>query len=116
MYAARGDVSNDPMMNGERTTQTIALSTSVSPATVFDIGANVGDWTASLLEASRKLRVSASVHELSPARKRLKCFPSASQILRTSLCQQSLLSARRYRNHACVWGRSWNEQPGGASG
>ena len=66
MYAARGDVSNDPMMNGERTTQTIALSTSVSPATVFDIGANVGDWTASLLEASRKLRVSASVHAFEP--------------------------------------------------
>ncbi len=66
MYAARGDVGNDPAMNGERTAQEAALRASVSPVTVFDIGANIGEWSADLLEVAHNLDVRVSVHAFEP--------------------------------------------------
>ena len=65
---ARGDVRNDYAFNGERIVQGVALRTAVAPATVFDVGANKGDWTAGLLEISGNLRVPAHVHDFEPSR------------------------------------------------
>ena len=72
MYAARGDVANDSAMNGERITQDTALRASAPPATIFDVGANVGEWSASLLEAARNLHVSVSVHAFEPCSETFK--------------------------------------------
>ena len=49
--AARGDVPNDPTTNGERMVQGIAMQLDPTP-TVFDVGANIGDWTASMLQVA----------------------------------------------------------------
>jgi FkbM family methyltransferase len=68
MYAARGDIDNDPRTNGESAVMTAALSSAASPATVFDVGANVGDWTATLLKISGTLQVLTSVHAFEPCR------------------------------------------------
>lgn len=66
MYAARGDFGNDLTVNGERMTQSAALRTSTSPATILDIGAHLGEWTASLLEISSALQIPARVHAFEP--------------------------------------------------
>jgi FkbM family methyltransferase len=58
---ARGDVPNDPATNGEHMVQEVALRLA-SPAVVFDVGANVGDWTASLLAFGKPV----SVHAFEP--------------------------------------------------
>jgi len=68
MRAARGDVGNDPSINGEHLVQTVALSTAVSSAVIFDVGANVGEWTGSLLEISRVLQIPVRVHAFEPCR------------------------------------------------
>jgi FkbM family methyltransferase len=68
MHAARGDVANDPLSNGESMVQTVALRTAVSPATIFDVGANVGEWTADLLELSGSLQIPSHVYAFEPCR------------------------------------------------
>jgi len=64
MRTARGDVANDPAVNGERTTQEAALRVSVPPVTIFDVGANMGEWSASLLESAHNQHV--NVHAFEP--------------------------------------------------
>lgn len=66
MRATRGDVANCQSINGERTVQTVALRTSVSSSTIFDVGANVGNWTASLLEIAESVGIGARVHAFEP--------------------------------------------------
>jgi len=71
MYAARGEVDNtpfDPLLNGESMMQTVSVRTAVSPAIILDVGANVGDWTASLLEISGDLRILVQAHAFEPCR------------------------------------------------
>src|ERR1700684_3733568 len=59
MYEARFDVMNDPANNGEPYLQRLVLH-AVSNPVVFDVGANVGDWTAMLLtNAGRDITVHA---------------------------------------------------------
>lgn len=66
MRAARGDVTNDPQSNGEQMLQEHVLRTSASPATVFDVGANLGHWTASLLRLAGEMHVAVNVHAFEP--------------------------------------------------
>jgi FkbM family methyltransferase len=66
MYTARGDVENSPRSNGESMVTTVALGTAASPATIFDVGANVGDWTANLLEISDTIQIQTRVHAFEP--------------------------------------------------
>ena len=71
LYTARGEVDNtpfNPLLNGESMVQTVSLRTAVSPAIMFDVGANVGDWTANLLEISGTLRIPIQVHAFEPCR------------------------------------------------
>jgi FkbM family methyltransferase len=68
MRAARGDVANDPLSNGEHIVQTLALRTAVPPATVFDVGANVGEWTGNLLDISATLQIPSRVYAFEPCR------------------------------------------------
>ena len=68
MRAARGDVKNKYKYNGEKMVQTVALRASVPPATILDVGANVGDWTAGLLEIAGKLHRTAHVHVFEPCK------------------------------------------------
>jgi FkbM family methyltransferase len=48
--------------------QTVSVRTAVSPAIIFDVGANVGDWTANLLEISGDLQIPIQVHAFEPCR------------------------------------------------
>jgi len=68
MRAARGDVANDPLSNGERIVQTVALRTAVPPVTVFDVGANVGGWTSNLLDISASLQIPPRIYAFEPCR------------------------------------------------
>jgi FkbM family methyltransferase len=61
---ARGDVRSDPRTNGEMLVQKVAMNLSRSPSVVFDVGANRGDWTASLLSHSNGKQV--TVHAFEP--------------------------------------------------
>jgi FkbM family methyltransferase len=69
MNGARGDVLNDPATNGEKMVQEVALSLA-SPAVVFDVGANLGDWTASLLSFGKPV----SVHAFEPCEGTYECL------------------------------------------
>ena len=66
MRAARADVSNDLVSNGEKFVQAIALQSNARPVTVFDVGANVGCWTDSLVKSAHSLQVPVSVHAFEP--------------------------------------------------
>ena len=66
MRAARGDVANDPQSNGEQMVQEQVLRASESHAIVFDISANVGNWTASLLRFADEMKVPVDVHAFEP--------------------------------------------------
>jgi len=63
MYEARFDVPNDPASNGELYLQSAVLR-HVPKAIVFDVGANIGDWTASLL---KQCHTDAAVHAFEPS-------------------------------------------------
>ena len=60
--AARGDVPNDPATNGEWLVQGIAIQIDPTP-TVFDVGANIGDWTASMLQVAGSRNISIYAFE-----------------------------------------------------
>lgn len=64
---ARFDVPNDLTVNGEQIVQRVALSRSSAEAqpVVFDVGANVGNWTRSLLTQSG-VPPSLRVHAFEP--------------------------------------------------
>src|ERR1700691_2910494 len=62
--AARGDVRSDPRTNGEMLVQKAAMDLSRAPSVVFDVGANRGDWTASLLGHAKGKEV--TVHAFEP--------------------------------------------------
>jgi|WetSurMetagenome_2_1015567.scaffolds.fasta_scaffold201694_2 FkbM family methyltransferase len=69
MCVARGDVDNTSFeLNGESLIQELSLRTAVSPATVFDVGANVGLWTANLLKIAADLDRPVFVHAFEPCR------------------------------------------------
>jgi len=67
MSEARFDVSNDPACNGERQVQATILGDGQRgrKTVVFDVGANVGDWTCALLEQAVDL-VTLDVHAFEP--------------------------------------------------
>jgi len=60
--AARGDVNNNLLTNGERIVQSTAMQLDQIP-TVFDIGANIGDWTASMLQVAGGRNISIYAFE-----------------------------------------------------
>ncbi len=67
MNEARFDVPNNPTCNGERLVQT-ALLHHAQPGrktVVFDVGANVGDWTCAILEQAKDL-ADLEVHAFEP--------------------------------------------------
>jgi FkbM family methyltransferase len=80
MRAARADVDNDLVSNGEKLVQTVALQSKVSPVTVFDVGANVGRWTDSLVESAHSLQVPVRVHAFEPCQ---ETFAELSERIRT---------------------------------
>lgn len=65
--AARGEVTNSYQCNGEKMAQTVALRTAVAPAVIFDVGANIGDWTDGLLQISADLHIPAHVYSFEPS-------------------------------------------------
>ena len=67
MRAARGDVANDTSSNGEQFVQRVALRISAPPATIIDVGANVGNWTAAVLDLAHDLEVPLRVHAFEPS-------------------------------------------------
>jgi FkbM family methyltransferase len=65
---SRRELLNDPDWNGEYALQGWMLSTLEQPGIFMDVGANIGDWTASLLEkAARAGRAGLLVHAFEPA-------------------------------------------------
>lgn len=83
MNEARLDFANDPNANGEREAQEAILNCFNGRAcVVFDVGANVGDWTRSLLGLAEERQISVSVHAFEPSlatseilRRRLSSMP-----------------------------------------
>ncbi len=67
MNEARFDVPNDPACNGERLVQATVLRYAQPGAKtiVFDVGANVGDWTCAILEQANDL-AGLQVHAFEP--------------------------------------------------
>jgi FkbM family methyltransferase len=67
MSEARFDVPNDPACNGEREVQATVLRYGEPgrKTVVFDVGANVGDWTCALLEQAAGL-ATLDVHAFEP--------------------------------------------------
>jgi FkbM family methyltransferase len=67
MNEARFDVPNDPACNGERLVQATVLryARSDNKTVVFDVGANVGEWTYSILEQADDL-AGLQVHAFEP--------------------------------------------------
>ncbi len=67
MSEARFDVPNDPAGNGERGVQATVLRYRQPgrKTVVFDVGANVGDWTCALLEQAADL-ATLDVHAFEP--------------------------------------------------
>lgn len=76
MYEAMFDVLNDPETNGEKTLQKIVLEHTAKPM-VFDIGANVGDWTGMLLD---QVKAPIEAHAFEPV-------PGTFEILRKNLAR-----------------------------
>ena len=66
MHAARGDIANNPLSNGETMVQEVALRTAIPPATILDVGANVGEWTGDLLAISSDLHIPSRVYSFEP--------------------------------------------------
>jgi FkbM family methyltransferase len=65
---ARLDVPNDMARNGELDIQRQSLANATSGTNhVFDVGANVGDWSLNLLECARELRRDVALHAFEPA-------------------------------------------------
>src|SRR5690242_2901869 len=63
----RLDVANELSSNGELIVQDIALRHAPpGRAVVFDVGANVGDWTRALLRTAQALGRSVEVHAFEP--------------------------------------------------
>jgi FkbM family methyltransferase len=65
MFEAQFDVLNEPDTNGERYVQAVIASHFKSPV-VFDVGANIGDWTASFLRQAHA--GAAMIHAFEPCR------------------------------------------------
>ncbi len=65
MFEAQFDVLNEPDTNGERYVQAVIASHFKSPV-VFDVGANIGDWTASFLRQANA--GAAMIHAFEPCR------------------------------------------------
>lgn len=66
----RLDVTNDMASNGERLVQKVALAIAASsdaPGVIFDAGANVGDWTCSLMQTAAATKASnLEIHSFEP--------------------------------------------------
>jgi FkbM family methyltransferase len=56
LHRARRDVPNDPVTNGEYALQrwVLAATTHTDVVTVFDVGANAGEWSRAFLECARR--------------------------------------------------------------
>lgn len=69
LHRSRLDLPNAPRTNGERALQCwlLAASRESVPLTVFDIGANVGGWSRSLLELAGRTGRRVDVHAFEPA-------------------------------------------------
>lgn len=69
LYRARLDVPNDLRHNGEALLQHALLRYVPTEPVVFDIGANLGEWTASLLREARRAGVRKPlVHAFEPSK------------------------------------------------
>ncbi len=64
--AARGDLPNDPALNGEYWLLTEVLRSSVPGDRLLDIGANRGDWTVAALERGAASKCAIDAFEPSP--------------------------------------------------
>jgi FkbM family methyltransferase len=66
---ARLDIPNVMASNGERLVQRMVLETTTPrEITAFDVGAHVGDWTASLLALADRFGFEVRVHAFEPSR------------------------------------------------
>lgn len=66
--ASRGEQANKPESNGEYALLREAINRSPNGATLFDIGANRGEWTLKSLELGKQLNVNLCVHLFEPAK------------------------------------------------
>jgi FkbM family methyltransferase len=77
---ARLDRANDPRINGERQLQRFVVGRAPSKqrVVVFDVGANIGHWTQSLLATARTTgRTDLIVHAFEPAPAAVRMFKEA---------------------------------------
>ena len=110
---ARLDVNNNSNTNGERDIQRFVTSEFASPV-VFDVGANVGEWTESLLntgaaevhafepcagtfaELQRRIGQRAHLVQEACSSSERNCHPACSERLRRNEYDRRSIDAERY--------------------
>lgn len=65
--AARGDFANDPRTNGEYWLLAEVLRGASSGAVLFDVGANMGDWTVEAQRLCAEKNIQCNLHAFEPA-------------------------------------------------
>jgi FkbM family methyltransferase len=97
LYRARWDTPNNPARNGEYALQRWVLESSPagSPLTVLDIGANIGNWSRSMLDLAAQSRRAGPVrlHAFEPAGQAYQALtariPEAARINRLALSDRA---------------------------
>lgn len=64
---ARGDVPNNPEVNGEYWLLQLLLKHSATPLSLFDVGANKGDWSKRALDLAREKHKELAVFAFEPS-------------------------------------------------
>lgn len=75
--AARRDLNNDPRINGEYWLLDQVLRSPRSPLTIFDIGANKGEWTRRAASLLREAKGGGNIHAFEPTESTFQYLHSA---------------------------------------
>jgi FkbM family methyltransferase len=95
MDGARLDVPNDPRSNGEGLVQEAVLncSSKTNAVVVFDVGANIGEWTHSLLAKADAQKVNIRVHAFEPCRGTYQTLVQRIKLIENSGCVKTVEKA-----------------------
>jgi FkbM family methyltransferase len=91
--AARRDIANDMASNGELLVQQVVLRDAQGPLCIFDVGANAGHWSSSLLAAAAGRDIEIHVFEPASATFAILKNNLAAAGQRIHFVQQALSSA-----------------------
>lgn len=101
---SRLDVPNDSETNGERMViERVLAKVAPQKAIIFDVGANVGDWTTAALAKARELGTEICVHAFEPCRgtcdtlmRNLQQDATGGRVLVNNIAMSSAAGTRRF--------------------